>query len=201
MPLVAHSCLQRGSVPGQPFRRYVAPSFMIPSLALRSMSVESLIPLEGAPKRSGCLAPASPDTTAGWHAGRSGSRNLSGSAISPVLTNLYLHYAFDMWLSRTFPAVTFERYCDDAVIHCTRPADPLRRTNRALVRIDSTKRPRVSSDDGDVVLTCPSWPYRTASRDQRVHRRSSRDVEAKPVLLCALHRQQDVDFDLDSTGE
>jgi RNA-directed DNA polymerase len=41
-----------------------------------------------------------------------------GSAISPVLANLYLHYAFDMWLSRTFPAVTFERYCDDAVIHC-----------------------------------------------------------------------------------
>ena len=41
-----------------------------------------------------------------------------GSAISPVLANLYLHYAFDTWLARTFPAVTFERYCDDAVIHC-----------------------------------------------------------------------------------
>jgi group II intron reverse transcriptase/maturase len=41
-----------------------------------------------------------------------------GSAISPVLANLYLHYAFDTWLARQFPAVTFERYCDDAVIHC-----------------------------------------------------------------------------------
>jgi RNA-directed DNA polymerase len=41
-----------------------------------------------------------------------------GSAISPVLANLYLHYAFDRWLSREFPVVTFERYCDDAVIHC-----------------------------------------------------------------------------------
>jgi RNA-directed DNA polymerase len=41
-----------------------------------------------------------------------------GSAISPVLANLYLHYAFDMWLVREFPEVTFERYCDDAVIHC-----------------------------------------------------------------------------------
>ncbi|MEO3781156.1 group II intron reverse transcriptase/maturase [Micromonospora sp. B11E3] len=41
-----------------------------------------------------------------------------GSAISPVLANLYLHYAFDMWLVREFPTVTFERYCDDAVIHC-----------------------------------------------------------------------------------
>ena len=35
-----------------------------------------------------------------------------------MLANLYLHYAFDMWLVREFPAVTFERYCDDAVIHC-----------------------------------------------------------------------------------
>ena len=42
-----------------------------------------------------------------------------GSAISPVLANLYLHYAFDMWLAREFPGVAFERYCDDAVIHCT----------------------------------------------------------------------------------
>jgi RNA-directed DNA polymerase len=41
-----------------------------------------------------------------------------GSAISPVLANLFMHYAFDTWLTRTFPAVTFERYCDDAVIHC-----------------------------------------------------------------------------------
>jgi RNA-directed DNA polymerase len=38
-----------------------------------------------------------------------------GSAISPVLANLYLHYAFDMWLARTFPTVTFERYVDDGV--------------------------------------------------------------------------------------
>ena len=41
-----------------------------------------------------------------------------GSSISPVLANLYLHYAMDMWLVREFPGVTFERYCDDAVIHC-----------------------------------------------------------------------------------
>jgi len=41
-----------------------------------------------------------------------------GSSISPVLANLFMHYAFDMWLVREFPAVRFERYCDDAVIHC-----------------------------------------------------------------------------------
>ena len=41
-----------------------------------------------------------------------------GSAVSPVLANLFLHYAMDSWLEREFPSVEFERYADDAVLHC-----------------------------------------------------------------------------------
>jgi group II intron reverse transcriptase/maturase len=41
-----------------------------------------------------------------------------GSAVSPVLANLFMHYAFDLFLVREFPAVQFERYADDAVVHC-----------------------------------------------------------------------------------
>ncbi len=41
-----------------------------------------------------------------------------GSAISPLLANLFMHYAFDAWMGRTFPSVRFERYCDDVVVHC-----------------------------------------------------------------------------------
>jgi RNA-directed DNA polymerase len=41
-----------------------------------------------------------------------------GSAVSPVLANLFMHYAFDTWMEREFPAVWFERYADDAVVHC-----------------------------------------------------------------------------------
>jgi RNA-directed DNA polymerase len=41
-----------------------------------------------------------------------------GSAISPVLANLFMHYAFDVWMAREFPTVPFERYADDAVVHC-----------------------------------------------------------------------------------
>jgi group II intron reverse transcriptase/maturase len=41
-----------------------------------------------------------------------------GSAVSPVLANLFLHYAFDAWMGREFPGVRFERYVDDAVVHC-----------------------------------------------------------------------------------
>jgi RNA-directed DNA polymerase len=41
-----------------------------------------------------------------------------GSAVSPVLANLFLHYAFDAWMAREFPGIGFERYVDDAVVHC-----------------------------------------------------------------------------------
>jgi RNA-directed DNA polymerase len=41
-----------------------------------------------------------------------------GSVISPLLANLFLHYAFDAWMSRTYPDVPFERYADDIVVHC-----------------------------------------------------------------------------------
>lgn len=41
-----------------------------------------------------------------------------GSAISPVLANLFMHYAYDLWLEREFPTVEFERYADDSVVHC-----------------------------------------------------------------------------------
>jgi RNA-directed DNA polymerase len=41
-----------------------------------------------------------------------------GSAISPLLANLYLHYAFDAWMGRAFPLIQFERYADDVVVHC-----------------------------------------------------------------------------------
>lgn len=41
-----------------------------------------------------------------------------GSAVSPVLVNLFMHYAFDRWLAERFPGCPFERYADDAVVHC-----------------------------------------------------------------------------------
>ncbi|MCK5650633.1 MAG: group II intron reverse transcriptase/maturase, partial [Gemmatimonadetes bacterium] len=41
-----------------------------------------------------------------------------GGVVSPLLANLFLHYAFDMWMQRMFPRVCFERYADDAIVHC-----------------------------------------------------------------------------------
>src|ERR1700686_853687 len=41
-----------------------------------------------------------------------------GGGISPCLGNLFLHYAFDMWVVRHFPRIPFERYADDIICHC-----------------------------------------------------------------------------------
>jgi RNA-directed DNA polymerase len=49
-----------------------------------------------------------------------------GGVISPLLANLFLHYAFDKWMRRSNPKVLFERYADDAVCHCDSMRDAMR---------------------------------------------------------------------------
>jgi len=46
-----------------------------------------------------------------------------GGVTSPLLANLFMHYAFDLWMKRAFPGCPFERFADDAVIHCKTEAE------------------------------------------------------------------------------
>jgi len=57
-----------------------------------------------------------------------------GSAISPCLANLFMHYAFDKWMFRNHPECPFERYADDAVVHC------VSRGQAEAVLVDIAKR-------------------------------------------------------------
>jgi RNA-directed DNA polymerase len=41
-----------------------------------------------------------------------------GGVVSPILANLYLHYAFDRWMTKQFPRLPFCRYADDGLVHC-----------------------------------------------------------------------------------
>lgn len=41
-----------------------------------------------------------------------------GGVVSPILSNLFLHYAFDVWMGRTFPEFPWCRYADDGLVHC-----------------------------------------------------------------------------------
>lgn len=50
---------------------------------------------------------------------KQGKGTPQGGVISPLLANLYLHFAMDKWLSKHYPMVRFVRYADDVVIHCS----------------------------------------------------------------------------------
>lgn len=41
-----------------------------------------------------------------------------GGVISPLLANLFLHYAFDGWMKKHYPGNQFARYADDIIVHC-----------------------------------------------------------------------------------
>jgi RNA-directed DNA polymerase len=40
-----------------------------------------------------------------------------GSAVSPLIANIVMHYVFDEWMREEFPFLSFERYCDDVIVH------------------------------------------------------------------------------------
>ena len=48
---------------------------------------------------------------------------VANGVISPLLANLFLHYAFDVWMRNKYPHVPFERYADDAIVHCRTEAE------------------------------------------------------------------------------
>lgn len=48
-----------------------------------------------------------------------------GGVVSPVLANLFLHYAFDAWMERTFPGIPWCRYADDGLVHCKTETEAL----------------------------------------------------------------------------
>ena len=52
------------------------------------------------------------------HQERSDKGTPQGGVISPLLANLFLHYAFDCWMRKHYPGIAFERYADDVICHC-----------------------------------------------------------------------------------
>lgn len=58
-----------------------------------------------------------------------------GGVISPLLANLFLHYAFDKWMEKEYRFQPFERYADDIVCHCSRMSDAERLKERLKVRL------------------------------------------------------------------
>jgi len=59
-----------------------------------------------------------------------------GGVISPLLANLFLHYAFDHWMQSNHPSNPFERYADDVVVHCETEAEAVKLKSEIAKRME-----------------------------------------------------------------
>lgn len=62
-----------------------------------------------------------------------------GGVISPLLANLYLHYAFDHWVRTHHDHIAFERYADDIVCHCRSEREAKRFLQEVRERLEQCK--------------------------------------------------------------
>jgi RNA-directed DNA polymerase len=58
-----------------------------------------------------------------------------GASISPLLANLFMHYAFDTWMAREFSDVPFERFVDDVIVHCVSQQQAMRVRDAIAARL------------------------------------------------------------------
>jgi len=62
-----------------------------------------------------------------------------GGVISPLLANMFLHYAFDEWMKRKYPGNPFERYADDIIVHCRTEEEAIRLQEVIKARLQECK--------------------------------------------------------------
>lgn len=62
-----------------------------------------------------------------------------GGVISPLLSNLYLHYVLDKWIEKHYPQLAFVRYADDIVVHCNSESEALSVLQAIRERLNACK--------------------------------------------------------------
>jgi len=75
----------------------------------------------------------------GTLADRNGQGTPQGGVISPLLANIFLHYALDKWLELKHPEISFARYADDMVIHCRTKAETEQVLQQIRERLSAVK--------------------------------------------------------------
>ena len=95
-----------------------------------------------------------------------------GSSVSPVLANLFMHYAFDILAGPESPGVEFERYADDAMVHCA--------TERQARKVLEAMRERMEQVGLRLHPARPgSCTARTATGAARMSTRHSRSWDSR----------------------
>jgi group II intron reverse transcriptase/maturase len=102
-----------------------------------------------------------------------------GGVISPLLANLFLHYVFDAWMAEHYPAIPFERYADDVVVHCKSEAQALRNAwaDASWKRIPKRRKSSIARMTTGRAAITPSpltfWATRFVPEGQRTGRVSA----------------------------
>jgi group II intron reverse transcriptase/maturase len=119
-----------------------------------------------------------------------------GSAISPVLANLFMHYAFDMWMAREHPGVPFERYADDGVVHCVSESQAQRlreaianRMREVGLRLHPDKTEVVCCKDGNRPLTYEHTSFTFLGFTFRARKAIDRNGERFTAFLPAISKE------------
>src|SRR3954454_4876437 len=86
--------------------------------------------------------------------------------VSPVLANLFLHYAFDLWMARAHPELPWFRYADDGLVHCRteQEAQAVKaylqiRLAECQLEMHPTKTKIVDCKDGQRTGKYPIWKF------------------------------------------
>jgi RNA-directed DNA polymerase len=88
-----------------------------------------------------------------------------GSAISPLLANVFLHYAFDLWMAREYPSVQFERYCDDVIVHAR--SEQQARELRAAIASRLAECGLELNEQKTRIVYCKDWARRGSYEHER----------------------------------
>lgn len=75
--------------------------------------------------------------TSGELQSKQGKGTPQGGVASPLLANLFLHYALDKWLEQTDVTVKYARYADDCILHCQSKAHAERILGAVNKRLES----------------------------------------------------------------
>ena len=70
---------------------------------------------------------------------RQGKGTPQGGVISPLLSNIFLHYALDRWIELNYPRISFVRYADDMVIHCETEQEAKEVLSAVKTRLEEVK--------------------------------------------------------------
>lgn len=111
-----------------------------------------------------------------------------GGVISPVLSNLFLHYVFDAWMGRNLPGVEWCRYADDAVVHCKSEGQAKhikskleKRFKECLLELHPVKTKIVYCKDANRKLSYPDTCFTFLGYDFR--RRVVRNLRTGGIFL------------------